>query len=61
MSGLPGRALVESARRERAQMIVLASRHDGVARLFAVSQYVLRNAPCPVLVVPEASKASAGR
>ena len=55
VAGLPGRALVDSARRTNAQLIVLAAR-QGVARaLGAVSQYVLLNAPCPVLAVPEAS------
>jgi nucleotide-binding universal stress UspA family protein len=57
-AGHPGRVLVETARALDAVMIVLAARKEGSpARLLgAVSQYVLRNAPCPVLVVPEASK-----
>jgi nucleotide-binding universal stress UspA family protein len=55
--GLPGRVLVEAARTLNAQMVVLATRGEHAARLLgAVSQYVLRHAPCPVLVVPEASK-----
>jgi nucleotide-binding universal stress UspA family protein len=56
--GQPGRVLVEAARALNAQMMVLATRREHVPSriLGAVSQYVLRNAPCPVLVVPEASK-----
>ena len=58
-AGHAGRALVEAARTLDAVMIVLSARKERTpARLLgAVSQYVLRNAPCPVLVVPEASKA----
>jgi nucleotide-binding universal stress UspA family protein len=54
VAGLPGRVLVTVAREAGAQLIVLAARGDAaVARVLgAVSQYVLRNAPCPVLVVP---------
>lgn len=57
--GSPGHLLVEVARSRPARMVVLATRKEPApARLLgAVSQYVLRNAPCPVLVVPEASKA----
>jgi nucleotide-binding universal stress UspA family protein len=51
--GLPGRKLVETARATNAQMIVLAAGLSGSALASAVSQYVLRNAPCPVLVVPD--------
>lgn len=51
VQGPPGRKLVETAREANAQMIVLASGLSGLAE--AVSQYVLRNAPCPVLVVPD--------
>ena len=50
---LPGRALVHAAQTVNAQLIVLAARR-GIARVLGtVSQYVLRNAPCPVLTVPE--------
>jgi nucleotide-binding universal stress UspA family protein len=54
VQGLPGRALIEAAHSTAATLIVLSARRDGtVSRLLgAVSQYVLRNAPCPVLVVP---------
>jgi nucleotide-binding universal stress UspA family protein len=55
VAGLPGRALVAVAREAGAQLVVLAARGDvAVARVLgAVSQHVLRNAPCPVLVVPD--------
>lgn len=53
VAGLPGRKLVETARATNAQMIVLASGLRGSVLAGAVSQYVLRNAPCPVLVVPD--------
>ena len=57
-SGVPGRVLVHTARVLDAELVVLATRreHTPSRLLGAVSQYVLRNAPCPVLVVPEASK-----
>lgn len=56
--GVPGRVLVETARTLDARIMVLAARkeHAPARLLGAVSQYVLRNAPCPVLVVPKASK-----
>ena len=53
--GLAGRNLIETARRVNAQLIVLAGRGSASMLLGTVSQYVLRKAPCPVLVVPEAS------
>jgi nucleotide-binding universal stress UspA family protein len=53
--GLAGRSLVDTARRVNAQLIVLAGRGSTSMLLGTVSQYVLRKAPCPVLVVPEAS------
>ena len=57
-AGHAGRVLVETARAHQAVMMVLSARKERTpSRLLgAVSQYVLRNAPCPVLVVPEASK-----
>ena len=57
-SGVPGRVLVQTARILDADLVVLATReqHSPSQLLGAVSQYVLRNSPCPVLVVPEASK-----
>jgi nucleotide-binding universal stress UspA family protein len=49
--GLAGRKIVETAQRINAQLIVLATR-GSPSLLGTVSQYVLRKAPCPVLVVP---------
>jgi nucleotide-binding universal stress UspA family protein len=61
VADLPGRALVHVAQRVDAQLIVLAARR-GIARVLGpVSQYVLRNAPCPVLTVPEADVDSGSR
>lgn len=59
VAGLPGRVLVTVAHESGAQLIVLAARGDtAVARVLgAVSQHVLRNAPCPVLVVPDSARA----
>ena len=51
--GLAGRNLVDTARRVNAQLIVLAGRGSTSMLLGTESQYVLRKAPCPVLVVPE--------
>jgi nucleotide-binding universal stress UspA family protein len=60
VADLAGRALVRVAQTEDAQLLVLAARH-GIARVLGtVSQYVLRNAPCPVLTVPEADIDSRG-
>jgi nucleotide-binding universal stress UspA family protein len=53
---LAGRRLVETAQRLNAQLIVLASRGSTSMLLGTVSQYVLRKAPCPVLVVPERTR-----
>jgi nucleotide-binding universal stress UspA family protein len=53
--GLAGRNLIDTARRVNAQLIVLAGRGSRSMLLGTVSQYVLRKAPCPVLVVPAAS------
>jgi nucleotide-binding universal stress UspA family protein len=62
-AGPPGRVLVDVAVSLDAGLIVLATRGDGtVARLLGtVNQFVLRNAPCPVLVVPETRRAEARR
>ncbi|HET9893880.1 MAG TPA: universal stress protein [Streptosporangiaceae bacterium] len=53
VQGLAGRKLVETAHSAGAQLIVLTKRTRTPALLGTVSQYVLRNAPCPVLVVPD--------
>jgi nucleotide-binding universal stress UspA family protein len=55
VADLPGRALVHVARTLKAELIVLAARHGITGVLGTVSQYVLRNAPCPVLSVPDSS------
>lgn len=59
-AGVPGRVLVQAARALDAELVVLATRkeHAPSRLLGAISQYVLRNAPCPVLVVPEAGVAA---
>jgi nucleotide-binding universal stress UspA family protein len=59
--GVAGRALVDAARRADASLVVLASRANGAMgwKIGASGWYVLRNAPCPVLVVPGDSKARA--
>jgi nucleotide-binding universal stress UspA family protein len=51
--GLAGRRFVAAAREIRADLIVMAARGSMSLLLGAVSQYVLRHAPCPVLVVPD--------
>jgi nucleotide-binding universal stress UspA family protein len=50
--GLAGRRIVETAHRLNAQLIVLATQGSASMLLGTVSQYVLRKAPCPVLIVP---------
>ena len=52
--GVPGRVLVQTARKLDADLVVLATgkEHAPSRLLGAVSQYVLRHAPCPVMVVP---------
>jgi nucleotide-binding universal stress UspA family protein len=54
IADLPGRALVHAAETVNAQLVVLAARRGIAGVLGTVSQYVLRNAPCPVLTVPDA-------
>ncbi len=58
LPGLAGRRLVDAARKADAQLLVLASRGSAARLLGAVSQYVLRRAPCPVLVVSAAAQAA---
>jgi nucleotide-binding universal stress UspA family protein len=50
--GLAGRKIVETAHKVNAQLIVLATHGSASLLLGTVSQYVLRKAPCPVLIVP---------
>jgi nucleotide-binding universal stress UspA family protein len=60
MLGQAGRNLVEVARKANAQLLVLAGRSGTATLLGAVSQYVLRKAPCPVLIVPETGTGMSG-
>lgn len=58
--GDPGESIVDAARSEQVDLVVVGSHgRGGVGRFFigSVSDYVVRNAPCPVLVVR--SRASA--
>jgi nucleotide-binding universal stress UspA family protein len=57
LPGPGGRVLVEAARKLDADLIVVASR-GGAMTAGTVSQYLLRRAPCPVLVVPAAADGS---
>jgi nucleotide-binding universal stress UspA family protein len=50
--GLAGRKIVETAQKVNAQLIVLATQGTASLLMGTVSQYVLRKAPCPVLIVP---------
>lgn len=51
-AGTAGRQIIEAARDVGAQLIVLAARGSVSQLVGTVSQYVLRKATCPVLVVP---------
>ena len=53
VQGLPARSLVEAARTLGAELLVVGSHGERVMAWLLGSQYVLRNAPCPVLMVPE--------
>lgn len=60
--GDPGEAIVEAATAERADLIVVGSHgRSGVGRFLigSVSDYVVRHAPCPVLVVRRGSEEAA--
>jgi nucleotide-binding universal stress UspA family protein len=52
VDGPAGKAVVDTARTERAELIVLAARPGLAAIPGTVAQYVLRNAGRPVLIVP---------
>ena len=60
--GEPGEAIVAAAESEKADLIVVGSHgRSGVSRFLigSVSDYVVRHAPCPVMVVrgrPEATR-----
>jgi nucleotide-binding universal stress UspA family protein len=52
--GEPGQSIVDAAMSEQVDMVIVGSHGRGsVGRLFigSVSEFVVRNAPCPVLVV----------
>ena len=52
--GDPGESIVEVARAESPEMVIVGSRAKGVMGRFgigSVSDHVVRHAPCPVLVV----------
>jgi nucleotide-binding universal stress UspA family protein len=52
--GDPGESIVEVARSESPEMVIVGSRAKGVMGRFgigSVSDHVVRHAPCPVLVV----------
>jgi nucleotide-binding universal stress UspA family protein len=51
-SGAAIRVAAQEARYRQAQLIVLATRGSMSRLLGTVSQYVLRKAPCPVMIVP---------
>jgi nucleotide-binding universal stress UspA family protein len=55
VAGTAGRQILETAREARAQLIVLATKGSVSLLIGTVSQYVLRRATCPVLVVPPAT------
>lgn len=55
LSGQPGAQIVEFARAEACDLILLGSRGlsaPAAVLLGSISRYVLHHAPCPVLVVP---------
>jgi nucleotide-binding universal stress UspA family protein len=52
--GVAGPTVVSATHAERADLVVIGTRgHEGVARMLlgSVSDYVVRHAPCPVVVV----------
>ena len=55
--GLAGRSLVDVARAAGAQLLVLAGGGTASVLPGTTSQYVLRKAPCPILIVPDAETA----
>ena len=57
--GLAGRAIVSVAESEQAELIVLAARPGPSHFPGTVGQYVLRNAQCPVLIVPAGQRTTA--
>jgi nucleotide-binding universal stress UspA family protein len=60
--GIPDRNIIEMAQREAADMIVMSTQgRTGIDHflLGSVSERVLNQAPCPVLVVPQPDRRSA--
>lgn len=57
ISGPAGRNLVEVARATGAQLLVLAGGGTASVLPGTTSQYILRKAPCPILIVPETTSA----
>jgi nucleotide-binding universal stress UspA family protein len=53
--GTAGRSLIDTALAVNAQLLVLTTRGGSSTLPGSVSQYVIRKAPCPILIVPEAS------
>jgi nucleotide-binding universal stress UspA family protein len=61
--GDPGESIVEVARAERPEMVIVGSRTKGVMGRFgigSVSDHVVHHAPCPVLVVRFDAEVPAG-
>jgi nucleotide-binding universal stress UspA family protein len=62
--GAPGPSIVDAALSEQVDMVIVGSHGRGsVGRLFigSVSEFVVRNSPCPVLVVRGSSQAASER
>jgi nucleotide-binding universal stress UspA family protein len=62
--GEPGPSIVDAAVSEQVDMVIVGSHGRGsVGRLFigSVSEFVVRNSPCPVLVVRGSSQATSER
>ena len=55
--GLAGRSLVDVARAAGAQLLVLAGGGTASVLPGTTSQYMLRKAPCPILIVPDTETA----
>jgi nucleotide-binding universal stress UspA family protein len=60
VDGPAGKAVVDTARTERAELIVLAARPGLTVIPGTVTQYVLRNAGRPILIVPTSGQAATG-